>query len=135
MTEETTPENTRIRKSANKGLQGKITDGLNGIPPILACTAGAYLLDVSGCIEQVSKTLPHGLNFGYHLAAGSGLYGGYIDNQNRKVTSLLTLTASFIPEIIQFAHEGNLNKIGTACGVKAVGYGLGYIIGLLIKNV
>ena len=71
-------------------LTERVTDGLRAIPPILGCTAGAYLLDFSGCVSKVAETLPaDGLNLGYHLAAGSGLYGGYTSKENRKRLAVL----------------------------------------------
>ena len=114
--------------------QSKVVDGLKAVPPILACTAGVYLLGMTNCVKEVSQTLPiGGLNLGYHLAAGSGLYGGYTSNRNRKVTSLVTLAAAFTPEFMMMAHDGDMKNIGVASAAKLIGYGLGYIVGYIVK--
>ena len=114
--------------------QSKVVDGLKAVPPILACTAGAYLLGMTNCVKEVAHNLPAGdLNLGYHLAAGSGLYGGYTDNGNRKVTSLVALAAAFAPEIMMMAHDGDMKNVGAASAAKLVGYGFGYVIGYLAK--
>lgn len=112
-------------------MKARVVDGLKAVPPIIACAAGAYLLGFGSC-GHVEKVLPQdGLNFGYHLAAGSGLYGGYTSNSARRITSLVTLGASFFPEIMLLSQNGDLKEVGVAAGVKAVGYGLGYIVGHL----
>ncbi|PIN73748.1 hypothetical protein COV20_06025 [Candidatus Woesearchaeota archaeon CG10_big_fil_rev_8_21_14_0_10_45_16] len=111
-------------------LTERVTDGLRAIPPILGCTAGAYLLNLSGCVNRIAESLPaDGLNLGYHLAAGSGLYGGYTSKAERKIASLVTLAGSFTPEIAMLAQDGDLRSVGTASAAKLVGYGLGYIVG------
>jgi len=113
----------------------KIVDGAKAIPPILACTAGSYLLGMSNCLKEVAQNLPTGgLNLGYHIAAGSGLYGGWTTNGNQKVTSLVTLAATFTPEIMMLAHDGDLENVGAASAAKLVGYGLGYIVGYLFSS-
>ena len=89
-------ENLEAR--VQKKNSNRVVDGLKAVPPILACTAGAYLLGMTNCVKEVSQNLPAGdLNLGYHLAAGSGLYGGWTTNGNRKITSLFTLAAAFTP--------------------------------------
>src|SRR3989344_3878353 len=129
-------ENVNSTRSENRddGHEGRFAYGLRAIPPILACTAGAYLLGLSGCLTEVSESLPKKLNFGYHLAAGAGLYGGYTNNNNRKITSLVALAASFTPEIITLVHDGDFGKIGAASAAKAVGYGVGYILGYFVNK-
>ena len=113
----------------------KVVDGAKAIPPILACTAGSYLLGMADCVKEVAQNLPAGdLNLGYHAAAGSGLYGGWTKNGNRKVTSLVTLAAAFTPEIMMMSHDGDLKNVGAASAVKLVGYGLGYIVGHLFSG-
>ena len=113
----------------------KVVDGAKAIPPILACTAGSYLLGMADCVKEVAQNLPAGdLNLGYHAAAGSGLYGGWTKNGNRKVTSLVTLAAAFTPEIMMMPHDGDLKNVGAASAVKLVGYGLGYIVGHLFSG-
>lgn len=109
-------------------LSDRVQDYLGAVPPILACSAAAYLLNFSGCVSSIGKTLPEGLNVSYHLAAGAGLYGGYTKNSHRKLTSLAMLCLSMAPEVV-LAVDGNIKNAGAAMGVKALGYGLGYIVG------
>ncbi|MBI4144033.1 hypothetical protein HY486_02200 [Candidatus Woesearchaeota archaeon] len=113
-----------------------ISDGLGAIPPILGCTALVYVLGISGEISQFveSSLQVNKLDFGFHLSAGSGLYGGYTLNANRKIASLLTLAVSFVPEIIMIAQDGDLKRIGASSTAKLVGYGLGYLLGRVAQE-
>ncbi len=131
MTENQNPQYVK-KEDGKVTLIERVTDGLKAIPPILGCTAGAYLLDFSGYISNVAEILPaNNLNLGYHLAAGSGLYGGYTSKENRKIASLVILASSFIPEIIMFTQDGNLRSVGTTSATKLIGYEVGYIIGYI----
>ena len=122
-------QNLEKKVQSTPTLGAKVVDVLGAFPPILGCTAGAYLLSFSDCVSQVGQALPNGLNVGYHLAAGSGLYGGYTSKANRKVASLATLAISMTPDLLMLSQDGDLKNLGTAVGVKVVGYGLGYIVG------
>ena len=113
----------------------QVVDGVKAVPAIIGCTAGAYLLGMSKCSQSLINNLPvDDMNLGYHLAAGSGLYGGWTKNTNRKATSLVTLAAAFTPEVMQLVQDGNLKNIGTASAVKLVGYGMGYVISYLFTK-
>lgn len=119
-----------LEAKVNQSTGDKVVDGAKAVPPIIACTAGSYLLGMTNCIKEVAQNLPSGdLNLGYHVATGSGLYGGWAKNGNRKVASLVTLAASFTPEIMMLAHDGDMKNVGAASAAKLVGYGLGYIVG------
>ena len=125
---------TELEQEIDKRLtEQPIKEGLSAIPGILGCSALTYLLNFAGCIDQVKNALPQGLNLGFHLATGSGIYGGQTKNINKRIASLVTLVSSFTPEIISLAQDGDFEKIATSAGVKAVGYGLGYIAGYFFR--
>ncbi len=106
-----------------------LSESLSAVPPILACSAIAYFLGVSNCAGSiVTNNLPAGLNFGHHLSAGSGLYGGYTKSTPKKIMTLLTLGVSLTPELFALYNGGSINDAGTSVGFKAAGYGLGYLI-------
>ncbi len=135
MAENESLENDVQQTNRKMTLAERVADGLKAIPPILGCTAGAYILGFAGCMNRATGVLPtEGLNLGYHLAAGSGLYGGYILETNRKIASLVTLASSFVPEIAIVAKDGDLRNIGAASAAKLVGYGFGYIAGYIAKH-
>lgn len=114
-------------------LEQPFKEGLSAIPGILGCTALSYILGLSSCISKVHNALPSGLNLGFHLASGAGLYGGYTNNKNKRVATIIALAGSFAPEIIDLTQHGDLNRLGASSATKVVGYGVGYLIGSFFK--
>ncbi len=110
-----------------------LVDGLKAIPPILVCTAGTYLLGFSGCISALKDSSESSLL--YHLAAGSGLYGGFTPNGARKVISLVTLTFALVPEISMLAHGSSWDNIMLSAGIKAASYGIGLTLGSVVGGI
>ncbi|MBI5065384.1 hypothetical protein HZA97_04040 [Candidatus Woesearchaeota archaeon] len=114
----------------------KVSEGLQGIPAILACTAASYFLGLTELSDKIKPYLVNNdLNFGYHLAAGSGLHAGWTRKGSRKLISLLTFTVACAPEIMLYTSQPNpdMKLIGATVGLKAVGYGAGYIVGKIFS--
>lgn len=126
---------TKIIDSLEEKLEGqplksKIKDGIKAVPPILACTAGFYLLRFT-YLTHIFQHLP--FDEGTALAAGSGLYSGGINNPNRNATSLAALAASFLPDLITLVN-GDLKQAGLSAGIKTASYGLGRSISNLFRS-
>ncbi len=137
-TEEVVEETIEYHYGSNNepSFMSKVNEGLQGIPAILACTAASYFLGLTELSDKIKPYLVNNdLNFGYHLAAGSGLYAGWTRKGSRKLVSLLTFTAACAPEIMLCTSQPNpdMNLIGATVGLKAVGYGAGYIVGKIFS--
>lgn len=116
------------------GLLKRAANGVRALPAILGCTAASYLLGFENC-DAVQGHLPVGdINIGYHLAVGSGLYGGGTKHDDRKVASLATLGASYTPELMMLAGGAPFSSVIGPMGVKTVGYGLGYVLSYIFTN-
>lgn len=137
-TEEVVEETTEYYYGHNNepSFMSKVSEGVQGIPAILACTAASYFLGLTELSDKIKPYLVNNdLNFGYHLAAGSGLHAGWTRKGSRKMVSLLTFTAACAPEIMLYTSQPNpdMNLIGATVGLKAVGYGAGYIVGKIFS--
>ncbi|MBU4456826.1 MAG: hypothetical protein KKA65_04965 [Nanoarchaeota archaeon] len=124
-----------LEKKVEQETKNNFVEGLKALPPIAACSAGAYILNFSGCIDSIAEHLPNGLNVGYHIAAGSGIYGGYTNNNAKKIATGCTALAAMIPESLMFAAAGDMDNAGLSAGLKILSYGLGYILGYFFNEV
>ena len=126
---ETDLEAKVVKAEKKPTFGGNFVDGLKGIPPILACTAVAYAIDLI-----VELALPESSTTSYMLANCAGLYGGFTLNSNRKLASLFVLTASCIPEAVMFVQNEDIKKAGFAAGFKVAGYGIGFAVTYILRH-
>ncbi|MBS3163984.1 hypothetical protein J4439_00980 [Candidatus Woesearchaeota archaeon] len=115
-------------------LGSSFRSGLEAFPGMVVGTVLSYVLELQSCAVNLQRYMPEdGLNLGFHIAGGSGLYGGWTGIRNRKFATFAALAASMIPEAM-LAANGDAERAGQMVGVKALGYGVGYLVGALFSG-
>ncbi|MBI4919039.1 hypothetical protein HY837_03855 [archaeon] len=120
------------QKTQSLPFKEKLKESFKALPIILGCTGGIFVfLHATDCSSVANRIAPQELNFFNYLAGGAGLYGGFVNQKHKKLTSIAALLTSFAPEIKEYFSQPNtdLKTLGLLVGVKSLSYGLFYTVG------
>lgn len=90
------------------------------------------------CLSAISSLVGFGFSNSFNLStsisAGSGFYLGFSKDKSEKITSFSILTSTYMPNIMQYFSEGQLEDSGQQLGAKIATTLILYSLGSVLKK-